>query len=278
MNNIQKFFLQVLNLSLLELIGFVGLLIIIGFILGLIQKSSNKYLFSAFGYKGILATAWIGTPVHELGHALMCLAFRHQITDIRLFILHPTDNTLGYVKHSYSKQSIYQNVGNFFIGIGPIFSGIGSLFLSLYCLLPNSFKVFQISLNSEINTQSLNMIFLEKLVHANFNLIRSIFALSNLTNPYFWVFLIISIGISSHIALSGADIKGAGGGLAALFVIIIFITMIGYSISRNLTSYFSIVTKYYIYVLSFSMIALLFSSLTLAVSFTLFKLKKAITE
>ena len=208
------------------MIGFVGLLIIIGFILGIIQKATTKYLFAAFGYKGIMATSWIGTPIHELGHALMCLIFRHRITDMRLFILNPTDNTLGYVKHSYNKQSIYQNIGNFFIGIAPIFSGVGAILLSLHYLLPSSYKVLSTALNSEMSMQSLNTALLEKLLFANLNLLKSIFTLTNLINPYFWLFLIIVMGISSHMALSTKDIKGAAGGLITLFAIIFFMTMI----------------------------------------------------
>ncbi|WP_158291360.1 hypothetical protein [Desulfosporosinus sp. Sb-LF] len=203
----------------------------------------------------------------------MCLVFKHQITDIRLFSLHPTDQRLGYVTHSYNKESIYQNIGNFFIGIAPILSGIGALLLSLYCLLPDSFKVLQTSLSSEINIQSLNTLFLEKLFHANLNLIGSIFTLRNLVNPYFWLFLIIAIGISSHMVLSAADLKGAAEGLITLFITLFFITMIVNSIHLNLIKYFSVVTRYNIYIISLSSIALLFSLLTLAVSFTLFKIK-----
>jgi hypothetical protein len=50
---------------------------------------------------------------------------------------------LGYVFHSYNRKSIYQTVGNFFIGIAPIISGTAALFLGLYFLLPHSFKAFE---------------------------------------------------------------------------------------------------------------------------------------
>ncbi len=53
--------------SILEMISLVGPLIVIGLVLGLMERKANSYLFVAFGYKGILATAWIGTPVHEMG-------------------------------------------------------------------------------------------------------------------------------------------------------------------------------------------------------------------
>ncbi|MDR3490768.1 MAG: hypothetical protein P4M12_01845 [Gammaproteobacteria bacterium] len=66
----------------------------------LIERKANRYFFAAYGMKGILATAWLGTPIHELGHALMCLIFAHKIKDIKLLTLNQADGTLGYVSHS----------------------------------------------------------------------------------------------------------------------------------------------------------------------------------
>lgn len=34
------------------------------------------------------------------------------------------DNVLGYVRHSYNKNSLYQTIGNFFISIAPLIFGI----------------------------------------------------------------------------------------------------------------------------------------------------------
>ena len=62
---------EALKISSLELITLVGPLIVLGLILGIMERKANRYFFAAYGMKGILATAWLGTPIHELGHALM---------------------------------------------------------------------------------------------------------------------------------------------------------------------------------------------------------------
>lgn len=270
-----QFLVEAFKLSILEMISLVGLLIVIGLILGLMERKANKYFFAAFGYKGILATAWIGTPVHEMGHALMCLIFGHKITDMRLLMINRTDGALGYVSHSYNPRSIYQTVGNFFIGIAPIISGISTLFLSLYYLLPNSFKVFEVYLQEGVMTKSFDLIFVKGFASASLVLVQSIFTLSNLVNPHFWIFLLIAIGVSSHMALSGADIKGAAHGLISLYVVLFILAMIGNFIRVDAYSYILQVARYNAYILAFSALALIFSLFTLGLSFIVYQIRIA---
>lgn len=269
----EHFLVEAFKVSIFEMISLVGMLIVIGLILGLMERKANSYIFAAFGYKGILATAWIGTPVHEIGHAFMCLIFGHKIMDMRLLLIDRADGTLGYVTHSYNRRSVYQTVGNFFIGIAPIFSGIGALFLSLYYLLPNSFKVFAIYLQEGVMTKSFDVTFVKGFASASLVLIQSIFTLSNLFNPHFWIFLLIAIGISSHMALSGADIKGATHGLVSLYVVLFILTMMGLYMHVNTYSYIAQVAQYNAYLLAFSALALIFSLFTLGLSFIVYQIK-----
>ena len=269
----EQYLIDAFKLSLLEMISLVGLLILIGLVLGLMERKANSYFFSTFGYKGILATAWIGTPVHEMGHALMCLIFGHKIMDMRLLTINRSDGTLGYVTHSYNQRSVYQTVGNFFIGIAPIISGIGALFLSLYYLLPNSFKVFADYLQAGVITKTLDLTFFQGLASASLVLIQSIFTLSNVLNPNFWIFLLIAIGVSSHMALSSADIKGATQGLVTLYTVIFSLTLLGKFLHVDAYSYISQVARYNAYILAFSTLALIFSFLTLGISFIVYHLK-----
>lgn len=267
-----QFLVEVFKFSILEMISLVGLLIVFGLILGLLERKANSYFFATFGYKGILATAWIGTPVHEVGHALMCLIFGHKIMDIRLLMINRADGTLGYVTHSYNRNSVYQTVGNFFIGIASIISGIGALFLGLYYLLPNSFQAFEAYLHETVMTKSFDLTFVKGFVSASLLLLQSIFSLSNLVNPHFWIFLLIAIGVSSHMALSGADIKGATHGLVSLYVVIFSLTMLGNLLHVNAYSYIAQVARYNAYILSFSTLALIFSLFTLGLSYIVYQL------
>ncbi|MBQ8431782.1 MAG: hypothetical protein IJX28_02755 [Clostridia bacterium] len=81
-------------------------------------------------------TALVGTPVHELGHAMMCPLFGHKIERIKLLDLRATDGVYGYVNHSYPPKSVWARLGNLFIGVGPIFSGIGVVCLTLWLCFP----------------------------------------------------------------------------------------------------------------------------------------------
>ncbi|MDR3541569.1 MAG: hypothetical protein P4L69_11495 [Desulfosporosinus sp.] len=269
----EQFLVETLKFSLLEIITLTGPLLIIGLVLGLMERKANRYFFAALGYKGILATAWLGTPVHEMGHALMCLIFGHKIIDMRLLMINRGDGTLGYVTHSYNRKSIYQTVGNFFIGIAPILSGIGGLFLGLYYLLPGSFKVFKVYLLDGVMIKSLDLTFIKGFISASLVLIQSIFTLSNLFNLHFWIFLLLAISVSSHMALSGADIKGATQGLLSLYVALVILTLIGNSIQVNAYRYISQVARYNVYLLAFSALALIFSFFTLGLSFIVYQIK-----
>jgi len=269
----EQVILEAFKFSFIEMISLVGLLMVIGLVLGLMERKANSYFFSAFGYPGIMATAWIGTPVHELGHALMCLIFGHKIIDMRLLMIHRADGTLGYVTHSYNQRSVYQTIGNFFIGIAPIFSGLGTLFLSLYFLLPNSFKVFAGYLQAGVMTKSFDLTFFKGLATASLVLIQSIFTLSNLFNPYFWIFLLIAICVSSHMALSSADIKGATQGLVTLYTVLFSLTLLSNFLQVNAYSVISQVALYNAYLLAFSALALIFSLFTLALSFIVYNFK-----
>jgi len=269
----EQLLVETLKFSILEMISLVGLLIVIGLVLGLMERRANSYFFATFGYIGILATAWIGTPIHEMGHALMCLIFGHKITDMKLLMINRADGTLGYVTHSYNRRSAYQNVGNFFIGIAPIFSGIVVLFLSLYYLLPKSFKVFEGYLQEGLMTKPFDLAFVKGFASASIVLIQSIFTVNNLVNPYFWIFLLLAIGVSSHMALSGADIKGATHGLISLYAVLFTLTMIGNLVGVNAYSYISLVARYNAYLLAFSVLALIFSLFTLGLSFIVYQIK-----
>lgn len=259
-----------LKISFLELISLVGPLLVIGLILGIMERRANQYLFAAFGFKGILATAWLGTPIHELGHAVMCLIFGHKITDMKLLTINRADGTLGYVSHTYNQRSIYQTVGNFFIGIAPLISGIGVLFLCLHFLLPDSFKIFEAYLKTSVLSKPSELTFVKGFIDTSLVMLRNIFTFSNLLHPNFWIFLLIAISVSSHMALSRADIKGALHGLIMLYLVFFIVTIIGNSIGVNTYSYIAQLARYNAYLLTLSVLALIFSLFSFGLSFIVY--------
>ena len=143
-----------------------------------------------------------GVAVHELSHAAFCVIFRHKIVKMSLFSPE-ADGTLGYVEHRYDPKSLYQRVGNFFIGTGPIWGGLALLYFLSVLLLP--WEMF-----SSDKSWSDNI----------FALFRLFFSLKSWTSLWFYVWLYAALTISSHITLSPPDIKGAKDGFIVLVGVI----------------------------------------------------------
>ncbi|MFZ4582355.1 MAG: hypothetical protein ACOYM7_06855, partial [Paludibacter sp.] len=129
---------QALLITANQVVGYFAGIFIFGFLLYLFAHFTRNMFAKSFGQRSeIFITAWIGTPIHELGHAFFCLVFRHKITKMSLFSPNSKDGTLGYVEHGYDRTNIYHLVGHFFIGAGPIFFGSAVILGLLYFLLPD---------------------------------------------------------------------------------------------------------------------------------------------
>lgn len=254
----------IFRLTLFETIYITGSLIIIGIILGLIENKADFFVQRVFGRKGIMLTAWIGTPVHEFGHLFMCYLFRHKIHGFKLLDLRARNGVLGYVKHSWNQKSLYQNIGNFFIGMGPIFSGTAALVLGMYIFLPGSFENFTNYLS--LGSGQLNPYVLMNIFELTVKLFKSIFSQENIMSLNFWVYFISAIGISSHMALSNQDLKGAGRGLVTIFTFILLINLVVLILNADISYFFKIVLALNVYLIAFSMISIVFSLIRLLLS------------
>src|SRR5262249_2647351 len=97
---------------------------------------------------------WLGTSIHEIGHAIFHSLFGHRIVEFRPYKPDPS-GTLGYVKFTYNQNSLYQQIGMFFAAIGPILFGTLFIFLaSLFLIEPN---ILQFIGSVGINTDSLSV-------------------------------------------------------------------------------------------------------------------------
>ena len=162
---------------------------------------------------------WLGTSVHELSHAAMCIVFRHRIEKIQLFNLDPHSARAGYVTHRYNPNSTYQKTGNLFIGVAPVFLGAFIIYLFAKALMPEILPQTHGILTA---SQDLPLVFLNAL----FSLLFEVFHLSNYVRWEFYVFLYILFCVGSSMKLSKADLRGAKNGLVALIVFIVTINLI----------------------------------------------------
>lgn len=101
-----------------------------------IERFTQHRLATRFGWKSILWTGWLGTPVHELSHVAMCIVFRHRIDDVALFEPDLQSGRLGYVRHSFTKSNWFERLGNVFIGLAPLAGGAIALAILLVMFYP----------------------------------------------------------------------------------------------------------------------------------------------
>lgn len=246
----------------LETIYFTGVIILAGLLLGVLETQSNRNFQKSLGRNAIMVTGVIGTPIHELSHALTALIFGHKITDIKLFQRPDRDGVMGYVNHAYNAKNIYHQVGNFFIGIAPIFGGLLVIMVLMGLLIPQVLESFMAVVTQGMAVETLSMASFAGIFTAYLELLKLIFAWDNFQNLTFYLFLFLAICISSHISLSPADIKGAFKGLSFIFLILLILNVIGLSQAILVVD----VLKYNILMTSFLMIAVIFSLITFVIS------------
>lgn len=206
-----------------------GGIVIFGLLIHLISRLTFESLARSFGRKGTYFVAWLGAPIHELGHAIFCLIFGHKITDIEIFKPDPLTGTLGYVYHKWNPSNPWQVMGNFFIGIGPIILGCVALLATFYFLIPNSSQAWDsiLVIVNEVDQKYSIGSYFTILEGSAFVMLKVVFTISNLTDWRFWCFLYVSICIASNIRLSLSDLKGALSGLGCVILPFLAINFLG---------------------------------------------------
>ena len=89
---------EIFSAFLMQFVFTVGIIVLFGLIIAMLNKIFYRNL-AGFGMLPCYLTGFIGTPIHELSHALFCIIFGHRIHEIKLFQI-GGDGTLGYVNHS----------------------------------------------------------------------------------------------------------------------------------------------------------------------------------
>ncbi|MCJ7605727.1 MAG: hypothetical protein MUO19_06810 [Dehalococcoidales bacterium] len=202
---------------------------VFGLLLHFVSHLTFKSLENAFGSRGMYLVAWLGTPVHELGHALFCLLFLHRIEEIKFFEPDPVTGTLGYVHHTWDKRNLWAVLGNFFIGVGPVLIGCGVLFGLFYWLVPGSTGAWN-SISASVGAagdftawESYAAVFGD----SSLVLVKALFTFENLGTWQFWVFLYLAVCVASNVRLSPSDAKGALSGLGCIVLPFLALNLIG---------------------------------------------------
>lgn len=158
-----------------------------------------------FGARFCIWSTAPGVMLHEFSHALLCVVFRHRITDFALFSPQKNGN-LGWVAHKWNPRSLWQNIGCFFIGVAPIAFGVAAIVFLTLLLLPAESLPFPPLPGSGLEA------FRFQFRTTFLALCRFWIEPDLLLRWRSWLWLYAVFAIGSQITLSRADLAGAGSG------------------------------------------------------------------
>ncbi len=178
---------------------------------GLSVRLLSRAFSALYGHRASAVldlTAVVGTPIHELGHLLMCPLFGHKILRVKLWSPKAENGVYGFVEHSYNRKNPWAQLGNLFIGVGPILSGLGVVVLTLLICFPAQWSSYLAASSVAVSSgnagetlQNILSLFLSLPAAFSENWLRST------------VGLLLMLSVSLHVSLSWADIKGSLGAL-----------------------------------------------------------------
>lgn len=207
----------------------------------------------------------VGTPVHELSHALMCLIFGHRVTKMQIYNTKKRSKVLGFVEHTYNRRNLYHQVGNFFIGIAPIV--VGGLVVTLFVrvLTPGMYNGMIGEINDVMAASGVG--FFGELVKSLFSIFVSFFSLSNFISLRWWLCILLAFAISIHMEISRSDIKGGLKGLGVIAVLLLVADLVlAYLFPKALSAVTSAFVTTGLYLGMFLMIPSVFAGIVLLIS------------
>ena len=235
---------------------------------GMFISLCNRCFYDCIGKSAffiVRITGIIGTPIHELSHALMCLIFGHRIVEIKIYNTKMRSRTLGYVEHTYNRKNLYNQMGNFFIGIAPII--VGGLFVTLFVgiFTPGMYNRLIAEGVNIMNVSLKNFIF--EIPKSIIGILAAIFAPHNFVNWRWWICVIFAVAIAIHMEISSSDIKGGLKGLAVISIVLLALNLVlAFLFPKALNAVTSALVTAGLYVSTFLMIPTVFSGILLLVS------------
>ena len=183
--------------------------ILFALIIHWLEYLTQHRMAERFGWKSVMWTGWLGTPIHELSHAFMCRIFHHRIDEIALFEPDPESGRLGFVRHSFKPGNWYQELGNFFIGVAPLLGGSIVLTAILWLFFPDAVSsALDVARNQDNDSGA--WVRMGGIVAAVAN---QIVAERQWLTGRFWLFVYFVLCVGSHMAPSPSDYRGASRGV-----------------------------------------------------------------
>ncbi len=234
-DSLQNILLSAAGATLGQLLTLVAPLLLFGWLIHLVSNLLERSTVRLLGLKTYLYTiGWIGTMVHELGHAVFCPVFGHKITGMRLFSFNARNRDAGYVSHSFSRGNLWHLAGNFFISVGPLALGSLVIFVLLRYLAAIPLSIQGMLDGGLIPDSGSGIIgWLARFGAELWKMAGNLFAAVDWTSwrTYLALWLVLSVG--SAMTLSPQDLKAAASGLGVILLILLVVNLIaavlGYS-------------------------------------------------
>ncbi len=202
-------------ISATQLVMVFGPLMLLAYVMHRISGALRRSARCIFGDWIYVWSTALGTAVHELGHALFCVIFRHRITDMKLF-KPDAQGTLGYVEHGFNENSRYQRIGHFFIGTGPLWLGSAVMYGIIWVFFGSAalepvdrFDPSAVEVTSLAGAKAL----VRDVGSIAWDIVIRVFDRTRFTEWSFYAFLYLVFCIGSHVTLSTADIRNAAMGV-----------------------------------------------------------------
>ena len=225
---------RVVVLTLYELFVAAVTVLTAATILELLNRTGGRLVLRTFGGRAYLAIALVSTVLHELSHAIMCLLFLHKIESMTVFSFDPTTGRTGFVRHRWDTGSLYQEAGNFFIGIAPMLAGVPLLLLAgAACGVRTGSSFGYRAAWSGDATLWTGTILARHVMVPLLSGIAGVFTMDNLANPYFYIYLPAAFVICRAMTPSFPDLKRSGLGAAALGVLMFLANIVVYFFAHN---------------------------------------------
>ena len=239
MTDTVQFILEVLTATAIQMLVLFGPLLAVGFLISVFEKFSNRMLIRTFGVKAVIyLTGWLGTTVHESGHAFFCLVFGHRIHKFVPFKPEQTSSggyRLGYVRHS-CKGTLWNNIGYLFIGTGPIIFGSAIIALLIRFLLPGGSDFFgdlhSTSSSLDPTPVGFGTMFVETIRMTGETIFWSE-GWHTFARWEFWLFVALASSISLHMSLSRPDLDGAWKGTVFMAVSLMALNILFVAIGKE---------------------------------------------
>jgi hypothetical protein len=207
-----------------QLLVLLGPAVAIGTAMHALAAVIDRRAQAAFGFRRYyLAAGWLGTAVHEAGHAAFALLFGHRISRIKWFDPSAREGTLGHVQHHFDPRSLYQRVGLFFIGVGPLVFGGAILYVAARGLLgPALFAPARaIARLDGLATSPAALARLAGEVGgAVLDFGQRLLTWGHLASWRFWLFVYLAFAVGGRVGLSRPDLALAARGLGLLVALL----------------------------------------------------------